>query len=119
MAPNDTTLYVDNTAVLSCVVYGLPLPVVSWQRDNLPVRDPFHLVESEVVIGSVTFVRSTLQLCSLRLPDDGRYACIATNNITTAEETFTINVNSNEHFVYKSIQCDTFVYFSFQLNHKL
>ena len=92
MAPNDTSLYVGETVVLSCVTYGLPLPTISWTRDGLPLRSPFIVNETEIVSDHVTFLRSTLVLCALRVPDDGQYSCSASNNHSTVQQTFSLTV---------------------------
>ena len=119
LVANDTSLYVGETAVLSCVAHGLPLPVIFWSRDGQPLRDPFLLTESELVMGHVTFVRSTLHFCSAILPDDGKYACVATNNLTIAQETFTLNINGKRSTVCECV-CKAYIYtVPLQLSHKL
>lgn len=92
VVPNDTSLYVGQTVTLSCVGYGLPLPTITWSKDHQPLRAPYLMNESEIVTEHVTFLRSTLTLCSLKLPDDGQYSCSSTNNLSTTLENFTINI---------------------------
>ena len=61
-------------------------------RNNQTLRPPFLLNESVVETRYVSFVRSTLLLCSLQLNDDDEYACTASNNLSTVQEIFTLNI---------------------------
>ena len=103
MAPNDTSLYVGETLTLSCVAYGLPLPTITWMRGDQPLDALFLLHESEIVTTHVTFVRSTLQLCSLRLTDEDQYVCTAANNFSSASETFTLRMKGNNSMLIASV----------------
>ena len=94
VVPNDASLYVGETASLSCLSYGLPLPTISWDRDGQPLPSSLLLNESETSVGHVTFVRSTLVLCSLKLLDGGQYVCSSSNNHSTTQHTFTITMKS-------------------------
>ena len=93
VAPNDTSAYVGESLILSCVVYGLPLPTVTWTRNDQPLRQPYLLNETEIVTRHVKFVRSILYLCSLKLTDDDQYTCTASNNLSTSMETFALHIN--------------------------
>ena len=101
VAPNDTSVYVGDSVSLSCVSYGLPLPTVSWTRTGQPLtslslHSQLMINETEIVTNHVTFVRSTLVLCSLQLTDAGQYTCSTSNNHSTSQETFTISVKSKK-----------------------
>ena len=92
MAPNDTSVYVGDTVALSCVSHGLPFPSISWTRQGEPLRQPVAVNQTQISGGHVTFLQSTLLLCSLTLSDTGLYTCSASNNHSSAQQTFSITV---------------------------
>ena len=89
--PEDSSVYVGDSIILSCVAYGLPLPTITWLKGgeslvNVTLRD------SELVTPHVTFTRSTLQLCAVQLPDSTQYTCQATNNFSAVDASFSMSV---------------------------
>ena len=100
MAPNDTSAYVGESLTLLCVAYGSPLPTVMWMRNGQPLRQPYLLNETEIVTRHVTFVRSILYLCSLKLADDDQYTCTASNNFSTSMETFALHMKGRYENLY-------------------
>ncbi|CAI8042994.1 Hemicentin-1, partial [Geodia barretti] len=92
VAPNDTSVYVGDTVALSCVSHGLPFPSIYWTREGEPLRQPVAVNQTRISGGHVTFLQSTLLLCSLTLSDTGLYTCSASNNHSSARQTFSITV---------------------------
>ena len=122
VAPNDTSVYVGDSVSLSCVSYGLPLPTISWTRAGQPLSLHSQLMinETEIMTDHVTFVRSTLILCSLQLTDAGQYTCSTSNNHSTSQETFTISVKSKKYTNGRFFSRTFHSIFHFpQLNHRL
>ena len=89
--PEDSSVYVGDTIVLSCVAYGLPLPSIMWLKGGDPLVN-VTLNENELVTPHVTFVRSTLQLCAVQLPDHTQYTCQANDNDSAADASFAMSV---------------------------
>ena len=124
VAPNDTSVYVGDSVSLSCVSYGLPLPTVSWTRAGQPLtslslHSQLMINETELMTDHVTFVRSTLILCSLQLTDAGQYTCSTSNNHSTSQETFTISVKSKKYTNGRFFSRTFHSIFHFpQLNHR-
>lgn len=69
---------------LTCVVFGLPEPSVTWSRFDLPAiptgssKFVTHMASSFVVTGGME-VQSTLQINSVDGNDTGTYTCTAVN----------------------------------------
>jgi len=89
--PEDSSVYVGDTTILSCVAYGLPLPTITWLKEEQPLVN-VTVSEGELVTPHVTFARSTLQLCAVQLPDHTHYTCQATSNFSAANATFSVSV---------------------------
>ena len=103
MAPNDTSVYVGDTVALSCMSHGLPFPSIYWTREGEPLRQPVAVNQTQISGGHVTFLQSTLLLCSLTLSDTGLYTCSASNNHSSAQQTFSITVKgiyNNQSLLY-------------------
>lgn len=87
-----------DTLLLSCVAYGVPLPAVSWSKNGstlenntqitileelVAASDPnFATYEHLVNRSGAMFVRSIIQIRSIRLIDSDHYSCSADNGFT-------------------------------------
>ena len=97
-APNDTNVYIGDTVMLTCIVFGVPLPKITWLKGNQHLANQ-SVSAAEVKATNLTFRKSTLQLCSVQLTDDSQYSCIADNSFSTAITTFNVNVKG-KNFIY-------------------
>ena len=88
-----------DTVLLTCVAYGdLPLSI-SWSRDGSTLMNDSQRItifEEEVEEGGITFIQSTLQICSTEANDAGVYSCIAENEAGNDTATFELTVTPNE-----------------------
>lgn len=94
---------------MSCIVFGLPEPQVTWSRfdsSNISAtatsgsKFAIHVIKSYPVAGGV-MVHSTLQINSVNGTDTGNYTCISKNYAhghnfpaDVDEETFHVLVQS-------------------------
>ena len=110
VSPKDHSVYVGDTVVLSCVTYGLPLPTIIWLKGGQPLLNG-SLSESELVTPHVTFVRSILQLCALKLPDQNEYTCQATNALSIANISFALSVKGKHYINNQEYICLISIFF--------
>ena len=79
-----------NTALLTCISYGIPTPSIVWSRGGGHLSNGTHTnIEEELVAenaSGVVFVKSLLRICNAELADSGPYSCIANN--TAGSNTF-------------------------------
>ena len=89
-----------DSAFLTCVAGGYPLPNITWSRDGMAIMsgDDFNITESQLQGEDVTRIMSILELCDAQLSHSGRYVCRAENSLETftdnAEISFNLNVLS-------------------------
>lgn len=74
------------SAFLNCDTQGDPEPEITWKKDGV-ILDP----TSDLDIDLTPF--GSLQFSSVKLRDDGRYVCIATNPAGSAVKDFTLIVH--------------------------
>ncbi|XP_072945601.1 hemicentin-1-like [Epargyreus clarus] len=70
---------------IPCKVKGYPKPTVTWTKDGIPVEIDYETYEQET--------DNTLKRIYPDLSSTGKYACTATNNITSVTQVFTVNVS--------------------------
>lgn len=95
VSPGDTIAHVRRTVLFSCIAYGIPLPTFTWRRNDTILRNDSSTIiyQSLTTKRGVTFVKSTLEICSLRVDEDsGVYSCSAVNVATTASASFELEV---------------------------
>ena len=89
-----------STAVLTCIGYGVPLPILYWSRGATKLTNNSHLIIGEDITmeddSGVAVVKSSMEICSSRLIDAGIYSCTAANNIGNDSFTFTLTVKTEE-----------------------
>ncbi|XP_048772936.2 hemicentin-1-like isoform X2 [Ostrea edulis] len=79
------------SAFLNCDTQGDPEPEITWKKDGV-ILDP----TSDLDIDLTPF--GSLQFSSVKLRDDGRYVCIATNPAGSAVKDFTLIVHDPPFF---------------------
>ena len=94
--PNLTT-EVDayNTVIFTCVASGDPAPSIIWRKGNTELTNASQLLINEtlVISNGVTFLQSSLVLCSVEEADAGDYSCVSENIFgnDTAASVLTVN----------------------------
>ena len=93
----DTHIEGGSTVVLTCVAYGVPLPLLTWSRNgsSLSFNDSRVTIYSEFMTDSgsgVVFTKSVMVLCRSQLTDAGVYCCSAESQLGIHNYTFQVTV---------------------------
>ena len=103
VSPLSTTAFHGTTVMFACIAYGVPLPTFSWTRNSYPlVNDSSTVIyENKTTKEGIVFVKSVLEICSLRVVEDsGTYSCRAESVITSASANFELAVQGNFSFSF-------------------
>ena len=104
--PEPTTQFHNaNTMVLHCVSYGFPLPSISWvQNGTTLANDSLTSINQNLVtVGGVTFVKSSLEVCSTE-DSDSYYRCNIENGIDMTDFGFDLLVSSKGEYLFYILQ---------------
>ncbi|XP_024937646.1 tyrosine-protein phosphatase Lar isoform X10 [Cephus cinctus] len=80
-APTTKVVEMGHNALLSCAAVGSPSPIISWNRDLIPVdtsNPRYTVLES-----------GALQITDSEVEDQGKYECVANNSVGTEYSKFT------------------------------
>ena len=68
-----------DSVTFTCVAYGSPVPHFLWSRNSTKLSNDSRIMISEEVVylRGVTFVTSTMEICSTEAADTGTYTCTA------------------------------------------
>ena len=83
------------TVIMSCVTYGIPLPIISYSKNGVAVSasEPRITVYSRTISEEgIDFVQSNLVICGLTAVDIGMYECEATNPFGASSFTWQMDV---------------------------
>ena len=90
----ELTVNVTFNATLTCTVFAIPLPIITWIKDvddsivsEEPQRDSEELRVSITETDSIHMRTSVLHFSSTLKSDESSYTCVAVNNITNVIET--------------------------------
>ncbi len=85
---------------ISCSVFGLPLPTVTWYRNDevLQLTDRVYVVEDTSITDTEGNITSTLVFGVVELIDNASYYCIANNTGAPGNE-FVVQSDSSFLFV--------------------
>jgi len=88
------TVNIGDTAVVTCLATGKPIPIISWYFNDAPVenKNTTKYLISEMILNPVT-KSSTLKLMSLTLSDMGIYTCNAVNQASSDSSSGVVTVN--------------------------
>lgn len=78
--PMDTTANISDTVSFTCSASGIPLPDITWFKDNSPL-DP-DIVNITTTANGTSSISSVLVLGDLVLSDAGQYSCNASHLIS-------------------------------------
>ena len=96
LAPDDAEVTVGNTVIFTCVALATPLLEVVWTASGETLdneSDPRVSVYSDTLEqGGVTFIVSTLEVCSVEPEDEGLYSCVARQGVRNMTAYFTLSV---------------------------
>ena len=94
IVPPDTEVTLNHTTLLTCFGYGIPTPAVTWSvsRETLYNGSQVTIYSNLVHENGIEFIRSTLQLCSVAVIDEGEYACELMNAVGSSHATFSLDV---------------------------
>ena len=97
VASTNEDLNASTTVFLSCVGFGLPVPELTWRRNQhkISTNTPHTEIRNDIILrGGQKFVRSTLILCNVTGELIGEYTCEAHNDMTSSEFTFMVTAPS-------------------------
>ncbi|MBN3312119.1 HMCN1 protein, partial [Atractosteus spatula] len=82
--PNTVAVHIDKSAVLECVVHGVPQPRVTWRKDGVVLagNSPRYSFAKD----------GSLHIHSAQVTDTGRYLCMATNQAGTQRKRIDLQV---------------------------
>ncbi|ELW62396.1 Immunoglobulin superfamily DCC subclass member 4 [Tupaia chinensis] len=69
--PESQTVEENGTARFECHIEGLPAPVITWEKDQVPLPEEPRLI---------TLPNGVLQILDIQEGDAGAYRCVATNS---------------------------------------
>jgi len=76
---------------LQCMVSGIPLPSIAWERDGVQLSGGSRITISHTPINS-SAVSSLLRIASIDTSDDGSYTCRASNRVGGANASIALHV---------------------------
>lgn len=97
IASTDEDLNTSTTVFLSCVGFGLPVPEITWRRNEhkISTGTPYTQIRNDVIFrGGQKFVRSTLILCNVTGELIGEYKCEVRNDMKSSEFAFMVTAPS-------------------------
>ena len=79
----------------TCSGTGFQQPSITWTHNGQPLKNNSRITIYENATeedGGLTFVFSMLEVCSVRVSDDGLYECIVANRFVSDSANFTLTV---------------------------
>ncbi|XP_076675907.1 cell adhesion molecule Dscam2 isoform X2 [Andrena cerasifolii] len=100
LAPQQVTVDLGKDAEFQCSVTGQPVPVISWTKDGLPVREGIS-GRSKILVND----GSTLHISSIARDDKGMYQCFAKNDYEMVQATAELRLgDAAPQLLYKFIE---------------
>ncbi|XP_076177155.1 cell adhesion molecule Dscam2 isoform X1 [Ptiloglossa arizonensis] len=100
LAPQQVTVDLGKDAEFQCSVTGQPVPVISWTKDGLPVREGAS--GRSKITGNDG---STLRISSIARDDKGMYQCFAKNDYEMVQATAELRLgDAAPQLLYKFIE---------------
>ncbi|XP_030317358.1 hemicentin-2 [Calypte anna] len=82
--PTEMSVAVGTPLELTCVVMGVPMPTVTWEKDGRPLAGPWLMSGNE----------STLHIESTQVADAGFYTCLATSPAGEDSRSFHVSIQA-------------------------
>ena len=92
------TLIENRTGIISCPVLASPWPVVSWQRNSLPLVISGKVVDKYSKRMKLDANNRDLVITKVEMEDGGTYSCRAVNRIGSASGESEVTIGS-KYFV--------------------
>ncbi|CAI8042984.1 Hemicentin-1 [Geodia barretti] len=97
IAPQNTTLDVNNTALFTCVALAGSAPsetTISWMKGGTNLYNDSRVTVYTTAIneGGAVFIHSILEICGVTLEDSDYYTCVAGNAFGIDYSNFTVEV---------------------------
>ena len=92
---------INQTAVLSCIAYSLPVPQFTWYKGSAPITSSDRVTIS-TRLDMPPYV-SKLNISDVRMSDLGNYHCLAKNNLGMGNVTINLTVkskSSHDNFLF-------------------
>lgn len=85
----DKVFVIENrTAYIECDANGIPPPAIMWMKERMPIED---LDEFKIKMRLLNNGRQ-LEIRNVKVEDEGRYTCVATNKAGQQEKTSKLKV---------------------------
>ena len=80
--PSSYNIGIENEQIhMTCVAYGVPLPKITWKRNDSVEIDPNAITERNLTVNGTVFSVSILEFCAVDMSDIAWYNCTATNGV--------------------------------------
>ena len=77
---------VNNSITMDCTASAIPVPMMRWYKDGLPLDDS---ADERVKVINNGF---SLEITNAQVEDTGRYSCIASNEAGETDKNFDLDV---------------------------
>ena len=93
------------TAILTCIGYGLPDVTVTWSRYDQPLDNSslVLILEDEFYQAGKLFIQSFLHICGARVTDFGPYTCTIDSGFVS------LDISTELTVISKSMIMQTFI----------
>ncbi|RXN06313.1 hemicentin-1 [Labeo rohita] len=87
---SEVSVVENSQALLACVADGVPQPIITWEKDDVPLTD---------TTGEYTVLPTgELLIDSAQTEDSGSYTCVATNSVGQDSHTISLSVYTHPAF---------------------
>ena len=113
--PSSISKLFSETLSLQCTANGIPLPTISWLKDNEVISTSARLtIQNSVTNGNIGNAISILSISQLIVPDEGEYSCKAVNTLpagpSQAVSTTLLNVTESLWITHTSYTHSQVIY---------
>ena len=91
----NSTVYTMESMLATCSGTGFPQTSITWIRNGQALVNNSRITIYENTTeddSGLTFILSMLEVCSIKVPDEGVYECIVTNRLVNDSANFTLTV---------------------------
>ncbi|KAG7265214.1 LOW QUALITY PROTEIN: hypothetical protein CRUP_009101, partial [Coryphaenoides rupestris] len=99
VVPENVSVVVKNPVALTCEASGIPLPAITWLKDQQPIKATSSV---RILSGG-----RSLRLMHVAVEDAGRYTCVVSNSAGEERKNFDVNVLVPPSIVHEGTLVDT------------